>query len=389
LIQVNACEIGFINTGAAADNVGAGRRQRSIRPLRQECVMNIKRGIERIPGGMMIVPLFLGACLHTFAPNAGKFFGSFTNGLISGTLPILSVWFFCMGASISLKAAPIVLRKSGVLVSVKILTAATVAVLAGYFIPEGSIDGGFFAGLSVLAILASMNDTNGGLYMALMQQFGTKEEAGAFCLMSLESGPFMTMVTLGIAGMAVFPWQTLVGALLPFLGGFLLGNLDREFRAFFTQGVAVMVPFFAFALGNGIDFQVILNTGLLGILMGLAVIVITGTTLVLADILLAKGNGTAGIAAASTAGAAVTVPAVIASISPQFVAVAPSATALVATSVVVTALLTPLLTAWWARRFGILSSRYQAGLSAPRGTTGATQITLGTPRGATPIAGAV
>ncbi len=321
--------------------------------------MNIKRGVEKIPGGMMIVPLFLGACLNTFAPNTGKFFGSFTNGMITGTLPILAVWFFCMGASISLKAAPIVLRKSGVLVAVKVLTAASVALIAAHFIPPGGINAGFFAGLSVLAVMASMNDTNGGLYMALMQQFGTTEEAGAFCLMSLESGPFMTMCTLGLAGITTFPWQSLVGALLPFTIGFVLGNLDKELRAFFSQAVSVMVPFFAFALGNGLNFTVILNTGLLGILLGLTVIVVTGTTLVLADILLGKGNGTAGIAAASTAGAAVTVPTVIASLAPEYLPVAPGATALIATSVVVTALLTPFLTAWWAHRFGIYSERHQ------------------------------
>ena len=34
-----------------------------------------------------------------------------------------------------------------------------------------------------------------------------------------------------------------------------------------------------------------------GILLGLSVMVITGITLVLADIFLAKGNGTAGVAA--------------------------------------------------------------------------------------------
>jgi 2-keto-3-deoxygluconate permease len=322
--------------------------------------MRIKQAVEKVPGGMMTVPLLLGACLHTFAPGTGNFFGSFTNGMITGTLPILSVWFFCMGASISLKAAPIVLHKSGVLVVVKVCTAAAVAILLGRFFPEGAIQNGFFAGLSVLAIMASMNDTNGGLYMALMQQFGTKEEASAFCLMSLESGPFMTMCTLGLAGFATFPWQTLVGALLPFIIGFVLGNLDHELRAFFSQATTVMVPFFAFALGNGLDFHIIFATGLLGILLGLSVMVITGITLVLADIFLAKGNGTAGVAACSTAGAAVAVPAIIANISPKFAPIVPSATALIATSVVVTALLTPFVTAWWARRFGMHSPRYKA-----------------------------
>jgi 2-keto-3-deoxygluconate permease len=120
-----------------------------------------------------------------------------------------------------------------------------------------------------------------------------------------------------------------------------------------------MVPFFAFALGNGLNFTVIAHTGLLGILLGLSVMLITGTMLVLADILLAAGNGTAGVAAGSTAGAAVTVPAVIASLAPQYVPMAPSATALIATSVVVTALLTPFATAWWATHFGIHSDRYQ------------------------------
>ncbi|CAK8740818.1 2-keto-3-deoxygluconate permease [Sodalis praecaptivus] len=42
----------------------------------------------------MLVPLFLGALCHTFAPGAGSYFGSFTNGLITGTVPILAIWFF-------------------------------------------------------------------------------------------------------------------------------------------------------------------------------------------------------------------------------------------------------------------------------------------------------
>ena len=56
--------------------------------------MKIKATIERIPGGMMLVPLVLGAILNTLAPDTGAYFGGFTKGMITGTVPILAVWFF-------------------------------------------------------------------------------------------------------------------------------------------------------------------------------------------------------------------------------------------------------------------------------------------------------
>ena len=81
-----------------------------------------------------------------------------------------------------------------------------------------------------------MNDTNGGLYMALMGQYGQPRDVGAYSVMSLESGPFLTMVTLGVAGLSAFPWPTLVGGILPLLFGMLIGNLDREMRDFLSRG---------------------------------------------------------------------------------------------------------------------------------------------------------
>src|ERR1700761_5914647 len=194
--------------------------------------VRIKETIDRLPGGLMLAPLLLGALCKTFAPNAPAYFKGFTQGIMTGVIPILAIWFFCMGASIRLNAAGTVLRKSGTLVLTKFFTAWIITIVASWFIPAAGIQSGFFAGLSVLAIVAAMDMTNGGLYASLMQSYGTREEAGAFVLTSIESGPLMSMIILGASGVAHFEPQIFIGAVLPFVVGFALGNLRPKLRAF-------------------------------------------------------------------------------------------------------------------------------------------------------------
>ncbi|CTP84633.1 2-keto-3-deoxygluconate permease [Xanthomonas translucens pv. poae] len=311
--------------------------------------MQIKQTLERVPGGMMLVPLFLGAACHSAWPQAGAFLGSFSQGLIGGVVPILAVWFLCMGVSIQLRASGRILRQSGVLLLTKLGVAWLVAVLAARVLPPAGIAEGCWKGISVLALVAAMDMTNGGLFASLMQQYGKPGEAGAVVLMSVESGPLMTMLILGSAGVAVFEPRLFLGAVLPLLVGFTLGNLDPQLRALFAAAVPALIPFFAFALGNTLDLHVIASAGVPGVLLGLLVVVVTGIPLLFADRLLGGGSGSAGIAASSTAGAAVATPALIAAMAPQFRAAAPAATALVATSVIVTSLLVPVLTALHAR----------------------------------------
>ncbi|MCS5737551.1 2-keto-3-deoxygluconate permease, partial [Herbiconiux daphne] len=172
-----------------------------------------------------------------------------------------------------------VFRKSGTLVVVKILTAFVVAKVAMWLMPSGGITTGALAGLSTLALVAAMDMTNGGLYAGIMQKYGTKEEASAFVLMSVESGPLMTMVIMGTAGVASFEPHVFIGAVLPFLLGYVIGNLDPDFREYFGGMGKTLIPFFGFALGNTIDLHVILQTGLLGVALGVAVIVVTGIPL--------------------------------------------------------------------------------------------------------------
>ena len=323
----------------------------------------IKRTIERVPGGMMIVPLFTGAIINTFFPNIAKFFGSFTGALFTGALPVLAVFYVCMGATIEVSATGYILKKGGALFLTKIVIAAIVGAILGRVWGEAPVQGGVLAGLSTLAVVAAMNDTNGGLYMALMGQFGQARDVAAYSIMSIESGPFLTMVTLGVAGLSAFPWQALVGAILPLAVGMVLGNLDRELRAFLAPAVPVMIPFFAFALGAGINLTTVVHAGARGLLLGVFVVVVTGIALFLSD-KATGGTGVAGLAAASTAGNAAAVPAIVASANPVYAPAARYATVLVATSVVVTAILVPIVTAWWARRVNRRGARVP-----PPGTT--------------------
>jgi 2-keto-3-deoxygluconate permease len=311
----------------------------------------IKRAMEKVPGGMMVVPLLAGALIATFFPDTPKFFGSFTGALFSGALTILAVFYVCMGASIDFRATPYIVKKGGTLLFVKVGVAVILGLVFGHILGEAPIAAGMFAGVSTLAVVAAMNDTNGGLYMALMGQYGRPRDVGAYTIMSLESGPFLTMITLGVAGLSAFPWQTLVGAILPLVVGMIIGNLDREMRDFLSRAVPVMIPFFAFALGAGLDLSKVWQAGLLGLGMGVAVVVVTGIPLFFAD-RLTGGNGVAGVAAASTAGNAAAVPAIVAAANPAYVDAAKPATILVAACVVVTAILTPIVTAWVARAVG-------------------------------------
>jgi 2-keto-3-deoxygluconate permease len=71
------------------------------------------RSIERVPGGLMVVPLLIGATIATFAPGTSKFFESFTEALFSGALTILALFYVCMGTTIELNATPYILKKGG------------------------------------------------------------------------------------------------------------------------------------------------------------------------------------------------------------------------------------------------------------------------------------
>ena len=56
----------------------------------------------------------------------------------------------------------------------------------------------------------------------------------------------------------------MVGTILPMAFGMVVGNLDRELRAFLGKAALVMIPFFAFGLGASLDLNKVWMAGVLG-----------------------------------------------------------------------------------------------------------------------------
>ncbi|KHT64586.1 2-keto-3-deoxygluconate permease [Photobacterium gaetbulicola] len=306
--------------------------------------MNIKQKVEKIPGGMMVVPLIIGATINTFFPAALEI-GGFTTALFkNGAAPLIGAFLLCMGAGISVKAAPQALKQGSAITVSKLL----VAIALGMLIQTMFGEAGLF-GITGLAVIAAMSNSNGGLYAALVGEFGNKKDVGAISVISLNDGPFFTMIALGAAGMASIPFMSLVAVLIPIVIGMILGNLDEDMKQFLTKGGPLLIPFFAFALGAGIDLSVLLQTGLAGVVLGVVVTFVGGFFNVYAD-KFAGGTGVAGAAASSTAGNAVATPAAIALADPSMAAAAQTAAPLIAASVITTVMLTPVLTSYVVKK---------------------------------------
>lgn len=307
---------------------------------------SIVEALQKFPGGMMIVPLLLGSLVRTFAPGFLDL-GSFTTALFkNGALPLIALLIVATGAQINVRQGRGVLAKSGALLLAKVLIPGLLVILCGFAFGRNGI-----LGISLLAALVAFTNSNGGLWLALAGQYGDDEDRGAYIVSGINDGPFFTLLFLGLSGLGAIPWVYILAAIVPLLLGIILGNLDQKFADMMKPTGTITIPFFAFALGAGIDLVSLARGGLTGIVLGLLVAGITGGLGFLAYRLFFKKNPGMGFAIGTTAGNAVATIAVVVQADPTFAVYAGAATAQVAASVLVTAFVTPFVTHFLCKKF--------------------------------------
>lgn len=304
--------------------------------------------VGSVPGAIMIYPLFLGAIVNTFFPQVLDI-GSFSTALFrDGTATLLGLFFFCMGAQLDFRQGFVTIEKGVTVFAAKVGVGVAIGLGVAFLTPGGSL-----LGLTPLALIAAITNSNSALYVALTKQFGNVSDRGSVSILSINDGPFITLIALGAAGLADFPIEMLTGLLLPLVLGFIIGNLSPTARQFLQPGEALLIPFLGFVVGRGIDFGTLGQAGIQGILLGLITLFIVGASsmalLYLLHIVRGRPrrarNVIAGAAEATTAGNAIATPAAVALVDPAYEAIQSIATAQVAAATITTALLVPFLVA--------------------------------------------
>lgn len=314
---------------------------------------SVFKALGKIPGAIMVIPLVLGAAFNTFFPGILGM-GSFTTALFKDGAPVLvGLFLFCIGSQINVKTALPAVEKGFVMMLMKFGSAVAIGLAVAFFMPNGTL-----FGLLPLAIIAGMSNSNGTLYVALSSQFGSKTDRGAVSILSINDGPFLTMLALGVAGLANFPIMALVAALFPMILGFVIGNLSSIARDFLRPGELFIIPFVAFQLGSSINLTVLAGNGAIGILLGVLTVFVSGPMIMLGIYLWhvvrrhprETRTVTAGAMESAVAGNAIATPAAVVLVDPTLLSIQGEATAQIAAACITTAFITPFIVGYLARR---------------------------------------
>lgn len=300
--------------------------------------MKILKFMQRIPAGILNVPMILCAVVNTFFPSALHIGGATTALFSTGTMTVIGMMLFICGSQFQMKDVAPTVKRGFVLFLTKIILGVIVAIAAlKYFGPGG------IWGIPTIALVSAIATTNAGVYLAISKQLGDNVDSSAFGIMNLVSVPAVPLLLMGIAGGQGLNYMIILATLAPFLIGMLVGNLDADLRKFLAPGSVIVLPFLGFCFGAVINLKEVFSAGGSGLLLTALVLIINLPILIGVDKLILRRPGYAACGVVPSAGAAVAVPMLFAASHPAYHQYATTAAAQIAMAVVITSLITPFI----------------------------------------------
>lgn len=301
--------------------------------------INILKNMQKLPGGMMLIPMLMTALINTFCPKLLQIGNPLTAMFTSkGTMTIIGILLFCIGVHTNLSDLKDMMKRGGIILGLKfLLNIFFCIIIIRYFGNKG------FLGISAVALTACITSCNPGLYIALMQDCGDKIDKSAFVLMNIVSLPFIPICILNFASGGGINLNSILATCIPFMLGMLLGYLDSDIKELTKDGIRLLMPFMGFCLGSGIDLLTVLHSWYQGIILYLVYMLINWPILLFIDRKILKQRGHSSTAICCVAGLSLSVPALMKTASKGYAVYTGRAVAQLSFVVVISAVVTTAL----------------------------------------------
>lgn len=301
--------------------------------------MKVFEKISKIPAGMMIVPVLIGAIINTLFPSiltiGDPFSASFYK---TGLMSIIGLMLFFTGTQCEIKKMKPVLKRGVPLATFKIITFVILAKLCIHYLPVEGI-----LGIPTIAIVTCIVSCNSALYLSLMDTYGDEADKTNFGLLTIIGMPNVALLILGSSSSA---FNSIMAMLIPFLLGIGCTALDISFKDYFKQGISCVVPIAGFAFGTNINLLNLFQSAFTGILLTLVITLISIGLAYFFDTIILKQKGCAGIATCGVSGVSLSLPYLASVVNPTLTPYVSSATAQCAVALTLTTFIIPFLTKW-------------------------------------------
>ncbi|SHJ81720.1 2-keto-3-deoxygluconate permease [Hespellia stercorisuis] len=321
--------------------------------------LDLLNKMKKMPGGLVIIPLVIAVVLATFCPGVFQIGGYVTALFYDGNSAMMGLFLIICGSAINVKQVGLPLYKGVALTGMKFVFGVLLGLAVGKICgPSG------FLGLTPFVIIAAITNSNGSLYISLSSQFGNATDTGAISILSLNDGPFFTLVALGATGLASIPFMSLVCVLVPLLIGFIWGNVDAGFKKACAQAQPIVTFFMTISIGSKTEVKTLITAGASGIVLGLISAATAFIFFFVFQILLPKKERNAmGAAVGTTALNSAMTPAAVAEADPSMAGYVDMATAQCATASIITLFLCPFILAFLDKQM----QKKRKGIYSPEG----------------------